>query len=332
VSGLGSNLWGLPALFRHLGEEAALSTSLYDPRPPGAASHDGSLSAGLAGEDHVHRRISWGAILGGVVLVITFQMMMSLLGAGIGLQTVDLNAGTTPNASSLGTGAGVWWVASSCLSLLIGSYVAAWVAGIEIRFDGVVHGLVTWGIATLLTVWLLSSAISGVVGSGFNALGSVASATGNGVSAAAKPLAQATGLTPDMIQQQSQAFLQSSNQDPASMSPQDAQKAVASNLGTYLAGGSDASAARDRVIDIMAGQMKISHDEAQRRFDETATKVRQTRDQAVQKAREAADATAAAASKTSFAAFGVMVVGALFAAIGGAMAVQRRIVHMARLG
>jgi hypothetical protein len=38
-----------------------------------------------------------------------------------------------------------------------------------------------------------------------------------------------------------------------------------------------------------------------------------------------ADASAAAASKTSFAAFGNLLLGALFAAIGGSLAVQRRL-------
>jgi hypothetical protein len=61
-------------------------------------------------------------------------------------------------------------------------------AGIEIRFDGVLHGLVTWGIATLLTLLLLTSAIGGIIGGGFSALGSVASAAGSGVSDVAKKL------------------------------------------------------------------------------------------------------------------------------------------------
>jgi hypothetical protein len=311
-----------------------LSTSTYDPRLPNAGQplRETQVVTAIAPGSHIHRRISWAAILGGVVLVITLQMMFSLLGAGIGLQTVNVNAGSTPNASSLGMGAGIWWVVSSCLALLIGSYVAAWLAGIEMRFDGVVHGLITWAIATLLTFWLLSSAVGSVLGGGFSALGSVASAAGNGVSEAAKPLAQAAGVTPDVIQQQSQAYLQPTNPDPATMSPQDAQKAVATNLATYAGGGQDAQAAKGRVIDIMAAQMKISREDAARRFDETEVRARQARDQAVQKARQAADDTAAAASKTSFAAFGVLLLGAIFASIGGAIAVQRRTMVTARTG
>jgi hypothetical protein len=278
-----------------------------------------------SGGGHTHRRISWAAIFGGVILVVAVQLLLSLLGAGIGLGTVNTNAGSTPTASNLGIGAGVWWVISSCLALALGGYVAAWLAGIEIRFDGALHGLVTWGIATLLTFWLLTSAIGSIIGGGFSALGSVASAAGSGISQAAKPIAQAAGVTPDMIQQEAQAYLQPTNPDPATMSPQDAQKAVATDLATYIGGGADAAAAKERVINIMAAQMKISHDEAAKRFDDAQAKLKQARDKAIQTAKDAADASAAAASKTSFAAFGVLLLGGIAAALGGSLAVQRRL-------
>jgi hypothetical protein len=279
----------------------------------------------VSGGSHTHRRVSWAAIFGGVILVVAIQLLLSLLGAGVGLGTVDTNAGSTPAASSLGIGAGIWWVVSSCIALLVGGYVAAWLAGIETRFDGVLHGLVTWGIASLLTFWLLTSAIGGIIGGGFSALGTVASAAGSGVSQMAKPLAQAAGVSPDMIQQQAQAYLQPTNPDPATMSPQDAQKEIATNLATYAGGGADAPAAKERVITIMAAQMKVSHDEAAKRFDDTQAKLKQARDQALQTAKDAADASAAAASKTSFAAFGVLLLGLIASGIGGSFAVQRRL-------
>jgi hypothetical protein len=277
------------------------------------------------GTGHTHRRISWAAIFGGVILAVAVQLLLSLLGAGIGLGTVNTNLGSTPTASSLGIGAGVWWVISSCIALGLGGYVAAWLAGIEIRFDGVLHGLITWGIATLLTIYLLTSAVGGIIGGGFSALGGIASAAGSGVKEAAKPIAEAAGVSPELLQQQAQAYLQPTNPDPARMSPQDAQKEIASNLATYVRGGAEAPAARERIINIMAAQMQISHDEAVKRFDGAEVKFKQARDQTVQTAKDAADASAAAASKTSFAAFGNLLLGALFAAIGGSLAVQRRL-------
>lgn len=274
---------------------------------------------------HIHRRISWAAIFGGVILVVAVQLLFSLLGVGVGLSTVNVNGGATPSASSLTTGAGLWWVISSVVALGFGGYVAAWLAGIELRWDGILHGLVTWGIATLLTIYLLSSAIGSLIGGGFSALGSVASTAGSGVEEAAQPLAQAAGVSPDMLQQQAQAYLKPANLDLATMTPQDAQKAVVTNLATYAKGGADASGAKQRVVAIMAAQQHISADEAGKQFDANEAKLKQARDQAVKTAKDAADASAAAASKTAFAGFGVLLLGAIAAAIGGSMAVQRRL-------
>ena len=156
----------------------------------------------LSGGAHTHRRISWAAIFGGVILVVTIQLLLGLLGAGIGLGTVNTNNGTTLDASSIGMGAGLWWIVSSIIALGFGGYVSAWLAGIEIKWDGVLHGLITWGIATLLTVYLLTSAVGSVIGGGFSAVGGAASADGSGLKDAAQPLAQATGVSPDMLQQQ----------------------------------------------------------------------------------------------------------------------------------
>ena len=44
-------------------------------------------------------RILWPAIFGGEILVIAVQLLLSMLGAGIGLGTGNVNAGSTPDAS-----------------------------------------------------------------------------------------------------------------------------------------------------------------------------------------------------------------------------------------
>ena len=293
--------------------------------PPGAHLVGETTTTVMGSGSHTHRRISWAAIFGGVILAVTVLLVLSLLGSGIGLSQVNVNAGTTPSAGSLGIGAGVWWIVSSCIALAFGGFVAAWLAGIEHRFDGVLHGLIAWGISMLVILYLLSSAIGGILGGGFSALGSLTSAAGSGISNAAKPMAQAAGISPDMLQQQAQGYLQPNNPDPATMSPQDAQKDIATNLVTFAKGGSDAPAAKDQIINVMAAQMHVSHDQAAKKFNDAQAKLQQTRDQAVQDAKNAADASAAAASKGAFAAFGMLLLGAICAAIGGMLAVQRRV-------
>ena len=296
------------------------ATNYNDPlaRGPGVLETTTTMVGGGA---HTHRRISWAAIFGGVILVVAVQLLLSMLGAGIGLGTVNANAGSTPDASSFGIGAGVWWLVSSVVALGFGGFVAGWLAGIELRWDGLLHGLVTWGIATLLTIYLLSSAVGGIIGGGLSALGGITSAAGSGI----KDAAQAAGVSPDVVQQQAQSYLKPANPDPATMTPQDAQKEVASNLVTYAKGGPDAPAAKQHVVAIMAAQQHIGTDDAARQFDANEAKLKQERDSAVRTAKTAADESAAAASKTAFAAFGDLLLGAIAAAIGGSLAVQRRV-------
>lgn len=307
-----------------------MSTATYNAEPPlrGATLE---TTTTMMGGSHIHRRISWGAIIGGVVLVVTIQLVLSLLGAGIGLGTDNVNAGTTPDANSLGMGVGAWWIISCVVALAFGGYAAGWMAGVELRWDGVLHGLITWGIASLLTVWLLSSAIGGLIGGGASALGGLASAAGSGVKAAAQPMAQAAGITPNMIQQQSQAYLKPANPDPATMSPQDAQKQLVADLATYAMGGADAAGAKARIIAIMAAQQHITPAQATQQFDQNQAKFQQQKAKAVQMAKNAADTAASAASRTAFAAFADLLIGMIAAAIGGALAVQRRMLTTQRV-
>ena len=109
------------------------------------------------------------------------------------------------------------------------------------------------------------------------------------------------------------------------MSPQDAQKAVVTNLAAYAKGGPDAAAAKTRIVAIMAAQQHISTDQASKQFDSAQAKLQQQKTRAIQIAKNAADATATAAAHTSFAAFADLLIGAIAAAIGGSLAVQRRI-------
>lgn len=297
-----------------------MSSSLFD----GPAERHVAVADTPMAEDgrHVHRRVSWQALFAGVVLAIAVQLLLTTLGVGVGLGLVSPNTGDAPDASSIGIGAGVWWFVSNLIALGIGGY-AAWLAGVIARFDGVLHGLITWGIATLFAFWLLTTALGGLLGGAFSAVGTTLAAAGSGIKAAAPQVAQAVGVSPETLQSQAQAYLQPSA-DPASMSPQDAQKAIATTLPAYLAGGPGAGAARERVIAIMAAQMKVSHDAAAKRFDALQARVASAKTQAVDTAKTVAASSAGTVSTASFMVFGVLLLDAIAAAIGGALAVQRR--------
>ncbi len=65
----------------------------YDP------ARTGDVAVAVAG-----RRISWGAVFAGVIIVLIVQFLLSLLGVGIGASTIDPSqrGGGTPRAQAPG--------------------------------------------------------------------------------------------------------------------------------------------------------------------------------------------------------------------------------------
>ena len=100
------------------------------------------------------RRISWGAIIAGVVIVLILQMTLGVLGVGVGA----LAAGPGM-AEELAIGGMIWWIVSALIALFAGGWAAGYLAGVRERLDGVLHGVVTWGLATILGVFLLATAM-----------------------------------------------------------------------------------------------------------------------------------------------------------------------------
>lgn len=69
------------------------------------------------------RRMSWGAVFAGVVLAVAIQLLLGILGTGIGLSMVDPVEGTTPGATGFGIGASTSFLL--VLALLAGAGAAA---------------------------------------------------------------------------------------------------------------------------------------------------------------------------------------------------------------
>jgi len=138
------------------------------------------------------RRISWGAIFAGVVIALVVQLVLGILGIGIGASTIDPLAESNP-VSGIGIGAGIWFAVSLLLALFAGGYVAGHMAGLQRRQDGLLHGLLTWGLTTLLTFYLLTTTVGSLIGGTARALGSGLSAAGSGIAAVAPTIAGAAG-------------------------------------------------------------------------------------------------------------------------------------------
>ncbi|MEJ7687472.1 MAG: hypothetical protein WKG52_11010 [Variovorax sp.] len=164
------------------------------------------------------RRVSWGAIVAGVVIALVVQLVLSLLGAGIGLSTIDPLRNSSPDAATFGIGAGVWWVASSAVALFAGGWVAAHLAGAPDKTDASLHGLLTWGLATIVAVYLVASAVGAAVSGGASMLGTAATASagaGGSIADAAKRQLGGADVSVESIKNEAQQRLaQAAGQAP----------------------------------------------------------------------------------------------------------------------
>lgn len=140
------------------------------------------------------KRISWSAVFAGVLIAIVTQLLLSLLGLGIGLGTIDPMEEQNPTAG-LGTGTAIWYIISSLLSLLAGGWVAGRLASSPRPFDGIIHGVLTWALVTLLTIYFLTTTIGSLIGGAGRLVGGLVrtagSAVGSAASAAGPELGQA---------------------------------------------------------------------------------------------------------------------------------------------
>ena len=97
--------------------------------------------------------IRWGAVLAGVAVGVSVQLVLTLLGVATGLSAIDVAEG-----ESVGAGPLIWAGVSMLIAALVGGYVAARMTGLKRKVDGVMHGVVSWAVTTLLFAMLATSA------------------------------------------------------------------------------------------------------------------------------------------------------------------------------
>jgi ABC-type transport system involved in multi-copper enzyme maturation permease subunit len=116
----------------------------------------------------VGSRVSWSAILAGAVTALATYLLLSVLGAALGLSVVR---GTDVSNESLGIGAAVWAVLTMVLSLFLGGWVTSQCTVGENKTEAAFYGLVMWGVVLAVLLWLAVGSIH----MGFNALIGIAS-------------------------------------------------------------------------------------------------------------------------------------------------------------
>lgn len=111
--------------------------------------------------------LRWGAIMAGVVVGVSVQLVLTLLGVATGLSAIGLDASESTGAA----GPLLWAGISMLISAFIGGYVAARSSGLKRKSDGVLHGATAWGVTTLFFVVLAGAGAGNVLGGMFGGMG-----------------------------------------------------------------------------------------------------------------------------------------------------------------
>ncbi|MDX7950533.1 PhnA-like protein [Lichenihabitans sp. Uapishka_5] len=283
---------------------------------------------GIATEPSAHDRavvgvapghsVSWGAIFAGVVMALVVQLILSILGLGIGLATVDPASTGTPSASGLSFGAAIWWVLSGIVAAALGGFVAGRLSGKPVTSTAGYHGLVSWGVTTMVIVFLLSSAVGGIVGGAFSAVTSTLGGAGHALGGAVQTVAQAAapslpGMNDPLSGIESQIRSASGGQDPAQLRDAATQAIKAAVTGDP----SQQQQALDRAANALAKAENISVDQAKSQVQTYQQQYAQAVAQAKVKATEVADAAAKTTSQASLMIVLSLVLGAIASVIGG---------------
>jgi hypothetical protein len=133
-------------------------------------------------------RVSWPAIFAGALMMLITLMLLSLLGLGIGLGTINPMDEAKP-LQGLGTGALIWWVISNLIAVFVGAYIAANLTNIRYKFSGIYHGVLAWSLFTILSFWIMTTTVGGIISGVGGAVSKSMSSLGKGV----KDMAQSPG-------------------------------------------------------------------------------------------------------------------------------------------
>lgn len=113
--------------------------------------------------------IRWGAVFAGVVVGVSVQLVLTLLGIASGFSAIDVSSG-----EGVGNGPLLWAGFSMLVAAFIGGYVAARMSGLKRKVDGMLHGAVSWAVTTLLFVTLTTSASGALLSGVFSNIGPMA--------------------------------------------------------------------------------------------------------------------------------------------------------------
>ena len=255
-------------------------------------------------------QITWSAVFAGVAVALIAQLLLNMLGLGLGMATLDPGTADNPSASAFSIGAAVWWTVSGIVAAFLGGWIAGRTAGKPKESTGGWHGLVSWAVTSLIVIYLLTSAASSVIGGAMGALSGAMKSAGSAASTAAYaagPAAASPGAMSSVIQSATGV------QDPRAVGG-----ALAAAGRTMTSGDpQQAAQAKEQAARALATERGISVPEARQQVAQEQQQATQTTEQVKQQVTEAADTATKAVSAAALLAAISLLLGALAGWFGG---------------
>jgi len=265
-------------------------------------------------------RISWGAVLAGAVVALVVQLLLNMLGVGVGAATLDPAAGTSPAASSLSMGAAIWFAVAGILAALAGGYTAGRLAGAAKESTASWHGLTAWAVSTLVVFYLLTTAMGSIIGGAYRGVASVMGAGANVAGSAAQTAAQVAAPNLAQATDPFSSIEQSIRSASGGNDPAELRDAAVAAVRAALTGDDQkAEEARSRAADALAKAQNISTEQARMQVDQYEQQYRQAVNEAKQQAVQAADTAAKAVSRGALLGAISLMLGAIAGWFGGRM-------------
>jgi len=126
--------------------------------------------------------ISWGAIFLGLVVTIAVQILLGLLGVGLGFALVD-PSDPMMGLSGWGFGTSLYVIIVQLIALFVGGYVAARINPSITAMTAMIHGLAIWALATISMVIIGVTSAGAAVGGLSSAVATMGNAAGSTVEA-----------------------------------------------------------------------------------------------------------------------------------------------------
>ena len=109
-------------------------------------------------------RVHWGAIISGLVVAISSQLLLSSLGAALGFSNIAGSEAPRTDSGGVAQAVGIWTIISVFISLFIGGWITARAAGSINKSTALLNGVILWATTLTISSWLLASGVSGTFG------------------------------------------------------------------------------------------------------------------------------------------------------------------------